>query len=63
LKAGWLAPEANLGLARWDCLWLSLLKLSRETINRSQKLDYALISSLERDPLLAERLERLRTGK
>ena len=38
-----------------------LLKLSRETIDRSQKLDYALVSSLERDPLLAERLERLRT--
>jgi len=38
-----------------------LLKLSRETIVRSQKLDYALVSSLERDPLLAERLERLRT--
>jgi transposase len=38
-----------------------LLKLSRETITRSQKLDYALISSLERDPLLTERLERLRT--
>jgi transposase len=38
-----------------------LLKLSRETIARSQKLDYALVSSLERDPLLAERLERLRT--
>jgi transposase len=37
------------------------LKLSRETINRSQKLDYALVSSLERDPLLAERLKRLRT--
>src|ERR1700688_4778854 len=38
-----------------------LLKLSRETINRSQKLDYALVSSLERDPMLRERLERLRT--
>lgn len=38
-----------------------LLKLSRETITRSQKLDYELVSSLERDPLLAERLERLRT--
>jgi transposase len=38
-----------------------LLKLSRETISRTQKLDYALVSSLERDPLLAERLERLRT--
>jgi len=39
----------------------SLLKLSRETINRSQKLEYALVSSLERDPLLKEGLERLRT--
>ena len=38
-----------------------LLKLSRETIERSQKLDYALVSSLERDPLLDERLKRLRT--
>jgi transposase len=38
-----------------------LLKLSREAIVRSQKLDYALVSSLERDPLLAERLKRLRT--
>ncbi len=38
-----------------------LLKLSREHIVRAQKLDYALVSSLERDPLLAERLERLRT--
>jgi transposase len=38
-----------------------LLKLSREMIERGQKLDYALVSSLERDPLLAERLQRLRT--
>jgi transposase len=38
-----------------------LLKLSRETIARSGKIEYALISSLERDPLLADRLERLRT--
>jgi transposase len=38
-----------------------LLKLCRETIVRSQRLDYALVSSLERDPLLGERLERLRT--
>ena len=30
-------------------------------IGRSQKLDYALVSSLERDPLLKERLRRLRT--
>ena len=38
-----------------------LLKLSREMICGSQKLDYALVSSLERDPLLKERLRRLRT--
>jgi transposase len=38
-----------------------LLRLSRETIVRCQKMDYALVSSLERDPLLAERLKRLRT--
>ena len=38
-----------------------LLKLSREMICRSQKLEYALVSSLERDPLLKERLRRLRT--
>jgi transposase len=38
-----------------------LLKLSREMIGRSQKLDYSLVSSLERDPLLKERLRRLRT--
>src|SRR5882672_10248576 len=38
-----------------------LLKLSRETIVRCQKTDYALVSSLQRDPLLAERIQRLRT--
>ena len=38
-----------------------LLKLSRETIVRSRRLDYALVSSLEHDPLLAERLKRLKT--
>jgi transposase len=38
-----------------------LLKLSRESIERLQKTDYALVSSLERDPLLAERLNNLRT--
>jgi transposase len=30
-------------------------------IGRSQRLDYALVSSLERDPLLKERITRLRT--
>jgi len=38
-----------------------LLKLSRETIERGQRLDYALVTSLERDPLLTERVRRLRT--
>jgi transposase len=38
-----------------------LLKLSRETIVRLQKTEYALLSSLQRDPLLAERIKRLRT--
>jgi transposase len=38
-----------------------LLKLSRDMISRSQKLDYALVSSLQRDPALKERLRRLRT--
>jgi Transposase IS116/IS110/IS902 family len=38
-----------------------LLKLSRETIERYQKTEYALVSSLQRDPMLADRIKRLRT--
>jgi transposase len=38
-----------------------LLNLSRGMIRRSAKLEYDLVSSLERDPLLKERLRRLRT--
>ena len=38
-----------------------LLRLSRETIVRCQRTEYALVSSLQRDPLLAERIKRLRT--
>src|SRR3982751_2850548 len=38
-----------------------LLKLSRETIVRLQKTDYALVSSLQRDPVLAERINYLKT--
>src|SRR5580700_8534777 len=38
-----------------------LLKLSRETIKRCQKTEYALVSSLQRDPVLADRIKRLRT--
>jgi len=38
-----------------------LLRLSRETIERCQKAEYALVSSLEHDPLLKERVRRLRT--
>jgi hypothetical protein len=38
-----------------------LLMLSRETIERCQKTEYALVSSLPRDPMLADRITRLRT--
>src|SRR6516164_9884065 len=38
-----------------------LLRLSRETIVRFEKTEYALVSSLQRDPLLADRIKRLRT--
>jgi transposase len=38
-----------------------LLKLSREMIERCQKTEYALVSSLQRDPILAERVKRLKT--
>ena len=38
-----------------------LLHLSRETIARLQKTERALVSSLKRDPLLAERIKWLRT--
>jgi hypothetical protein len=38
-----------------------LLKLCREHIDRSIRLDRTLLRSLEQDPMLSERLERLRT--
>ena len=38
-----------------------LLKLSRDAIVRLQKTEYTLVSSLQRDPLLADRIKRLRT--
>jgi transposase len=38
-----------------------LLKLSRDAVVRLQKTEYALVSSLQRDPLLADRIKRLRT--
>ena len=38
-----------------------LLQLSRETIVRCQRTESALVRSLERDPLLAARIERLKT--
>src|SRR5271163_2021350 len=38
-----------------------LLKLSRDSIVRLQKTEYALVSSLQRDPILADRIKRLRT--
>jgi transposase len=39
----------------------SLLQLSRDTVVRLQKTEYALVSSLQRDPLLTERVKRLMT--
>ena len=38
-----------------------LLKLSRDAIVRLQKTEYTLVSSLQRAPLLADRIKRLRT--
>jgi transposase len=38
-----------------------LFRLSRESIVRLQKTEYALVSSLQRDPVLAERIKNLRT--
>jgi transposase len=43
-----------------DCVRL-LLRLSRKHIGGAQKLDYAVVSSLERDPLLKDGLLRLQT--
>jgi transposase len=40
----------------------SLLQLCRETLVRLQKIESALIRSLERDRLLAERVDRLMTS-
>jgi transposase len=40
---------------------LPLLKLCREHIDRSIRVDRALLRSLQQDPLLTERLRRLRT--
>src|SRR6202007_2057179 len=38
-----------------------LLRVSRDSIVRLQKTEYALVSSLQRYPLLGERIKRLRT--
>src|SRR6476660_4646780 len=59
-KVGYFA-ELMAGNEEIDQSIRPLLKLSREHIVRAQKLDYALVGSLERDPLLMERLKRLRT--
>ena len=45
-------PDINDGLR-------SLLRLCRETMVRLAKIESALVRSLERDPMLAERVERL----
>jgi transposase len=59
-KVGYFADLLASNEEVHDCV-RPLLKLSRDHIERAQKLEYALVSSLERDPLLAERLRRLRT--
>jgi transposase len=59
-KVGYFADLMASNEEIHDCV-RPLLNLSREHIARAQKLDYALVSSLERDPLLHERLRRLRT--
>ncbi len=59
-KVGYFA-ELMAGSEEIDASIRPLLKLSREHIVRAQKLDYALVSSLERDPMLVGRLKRLRT--
>jgi transposase len=59
-KVGYFA-ELMAGSEEIDASIRPLLKLSRDHIVRAQKLDYALVSSLERDPMLMERLKRLRT--
>jgi transposase len=38
-----------------------LLKLSRDTVVRLRKTEYTLVSSLQREPLLADPIKRLRT--
>ena len=43
-----------------DCI-RPLLKMSREHIDRAIRLDRALLKSLQQDPLLVDRLRRLRT--
>jgi transposase len=59
-KVGYFADLMATNEEIHDCV-RPLLRLSREHIERAQRLDYALVSSLERDPLLKERLRRLRT--
>ena len=59
-KVGYFADLMATNAEIHDCV-RPLLRLSREHIDRAQKMDYVLASSLERDPLLKERLRRLRT--
>jgi transposase len=67
--AGHVHREGKIGSTRRELdAWIGTLPqprtiamLSRETIERCQKTEYALVSSLERDPFLKERIRRLRT--
>lgn len=50
----WNHPEVSVHIR-------PLLRVSRESILQCRKTEYALRKSLQRDPLLAERLQRLKT--
>ncbi len=60
-KVGYFA-ELMAGSEEIDASIRPLLKLSREHIVRAQKLDYALVSSLERDPMLVGETEAVENG-
>src|SRR5258708_19061564 len=56
-----IAPKPNPNAMSPRANPLCRVRLSRDSIVRLQKTEYALVSSLQRDPLLAERIRHLRT--
>src|SRR5204862_8530 len=59
-RAGYF-PELRASKDAIDKSIRPLLRLSRDSITRLQRIESALIRSLQRDPLLAERVRRLQT--